>query len=144
VAAQKWDSIMRYHLHARAFIGAAIFATSTLAASYGLAASNDYRFELVQAQPAGAGKTAVTVRLVHVPDSKPVAGAVLFETRSDMGPSGMGEMPGKVSPLPADKPGLYRFQIETGMAGKWALNLGAKVQGEADTVRGTVTFDAAK
>jgi hypothetical protein len=144
VAAQKWDSIMRFHLHARAFIGAAIFATSTLAASYGLAAPNDYRFELVQAQPAGAGKTAVTVRLVHVPDSKPVAGAVLFETRSDMGPSGMAEMPGKVSPLPADKPGLYRFQIETGMAGKWALNLGAKVQGEADTVRGTITFDAAK
>jgi len=135
---------MRFHLHARAFIGTAMFAASTLVAAYGLAAPNDYRFELVQAQPAGAGKTAVTVRLVHVPDSKPVAGAVLFETKSDMGPSGMAEMPGKVSPLPADKPGLYRFQIETGMAGKWALNLGAKVQGEADTVRGTITFDAAK
>jgi hypothetical protein len=138
------DMIMRFPLHARAFISAVIFTTSTLAASYGLAASNDYRFELVQAQPAGAGKTAVTVRLVHLPDSRPVAGVVLFETKSDMGPSGMVEMPGKVSPLPADKPGLYRFQIETGMVGKWALNLGAKVQGEADTVRGTVTFDAAK
>jgi len=79
-----------------------------------------------------------------VPDNKPVAGAVLFESKSDMGPSGMAEMPGKVSPLSADKPGLYRFQIETGMAGKWALNLGAKVQGEADTVRGSITFDAAK
>ena len=105
---------MRLHLPARAFIGAAIgaaiFATSTLAASYGLAAPNDYRFELVQAQPAGAGKTAVTVRLVHVPDSKPVAGAVLFETKSDMGPSGMAEMPGKVSPLPADKPGPDHLQ----------------------------------
>ena len=81
---------------------------------------------------------------MHVPDNKPVAGAVLFESKSDMGPSGMAEMPGKVSPLPAEKPGLYHFQIETGMAGKWALNLGAKVQGEADTVRGSVTFDAAK
>jgi len=133
---------MRFHLHPRAFIGAAFFAASTLAAAYGLAAPNDYRFELVQAQPAGLGKTAVTVRLVHVPDSKPVAGAVLLDTKTDMGPSGMTEMTGKVSPLPSDQPGLYRFQVETGMAGKWALNLGAKVQGEAGTVRGTVAYEA--
>ena len=71
---------MRLHLHARA-LGAAIFAASTLVAAYGLAAPNDYRFELVQAQPTGPGKTAVTVRLVHVPDNKPVAGAVLFESK---------------------------------------------------------------
>ena len=133
---------MRFHLHPRAFIGAAFFAASTLAAAYGLAAPNDYRFELVQAQPAGLGKTAVTVRLVHVPDSKLVAGAVLLNTKTDMGPSGMTEMVGKVSPLPSDQPGLYRFQVETGMAGKWQLALGAKVQGEAGTVRGTVAYEA--
>jgi hypothetical protein len=144
VAAQKWDLIMRLHPHARALIGAAIFAASPLVAPYGLAAPNDYHFELVQAQPAGPGKTTVTVRLVHLLDSKPVAGAVLFETKTDMGPAGMAEMTGKVSPVPSDQPGIYRFQIETGMAGKWALNLGAKVQGEAGTVRSTVTFDAAK
>jgi len=92
----------------------------------------------------GSGKTTVTVRLVHVPDNKPVAGAVLFETKTDMGPDGMADMTGKVTPLPSEQPGIYRFQIETGMAGKWALNLGAKVQGEADTVRGSITFDAAK
>ena len=133
---------MRLHLHARAFIGAAIFATSTLAASYGLAAPNDYRFELVQAQPAGAGKTAVTVRLVHVPDNKPVAGAVLFETKTDMGPGGMAEMTGKVSPLSSDQPGIYRFEIETGMAGKSQIALGAKVQGETGTVRGNLVYEA--
>ena len=133
---------MGFHLLARAFIGAAIFAASTLVAAYGLAAPNDYRFELVQAQPAGAGETIVTVRLVHVPDNKPVAGAVLFESKTDMGPGGMAEMTGKVSPLPSDQPGIYRFQIETGMAGKWALNLGAKVQGEAGTVRGSLVYEA--
>jgi hypothetical protein len=133
---------MRYHLHARALIGAALFAASTLVAAYGLAAPNDYRFELVQAQPAGPGKTAVTVRLLHVPDNKPVAGAVLFETKTDMGPGGMAEMTGKISPLPSDQPGIYRFQVETGMAGKWALNLGAKVQGEAGTVRGNLVYEA--
>jgi YtkA-like len=134
---------MRFPLHARAFIGAAIFAVSTLVAAYGLLADpNDYRFELVQAHPAGPGKTTVAVRLVHVPDSKPVAGAVLFESKTDMGPSGMAEMAGKVSPLPSDQPGIYRFQVETGMAGKWQLALGAKVQGEAGTVRGTVLYEA--
>ena len=130
---------MRYHQHTRALIGAAIFAASTVVAA---AAPNDYRFELVEAQPAGPGKTAVTVRLVHVLDNKPVAGAVLFETKTDMGPGGMAEMIGKVSRLPADQPGIYRFQIETGMAGKWALNLGAKVQGEAGTVRGNLVYEA--
>ena len=133
---------MRLHLHARVFMGAAIFAASTLVAAYGLAAPNDYRFELVQAQPAGPDKTAVAVRLVHVPDSKPVAGAVLFETKTDMGPGGMAEMTGKVSPLPSDQPGIYRFQVETGMAGKWQLALGAKVQGEAGTVRGNLVYEA--
>jgi hypothetical protein len=133
---------MRFHLHPRAFIGAVLFAASTLVAAYGLAAPNDYHFELVQAQPAGPGKTAVTVRLVHVPDSKPVTGAVLFESKTDMGPSGMAEMVGKVSPLLSDQPGLYRFQIENGMAGKWQLALGAKVQGEAGTVHGTVAYEA--
>jgi hypothetical protein len=133
---------MRFHRSARALIGAAILAASTFVAGRGMSAPNDYRFELVQAQPVGPGKTTVTVRLVHVPDNKPVAGAVLFESETDMGPGGMAEMTGKVSPLPSDQPGIYRFQIETGMAGKWALNLGAKVQGEAGTVRGLVAYEA--
>src|SRR5258708_20273308 len=99
------------------------------------AGPRDYRFELVSAQPEGAGKTALAIGLVHLPDNKPVAGAVLFENKADMAPAGMADMAGKVSPLPGDQPGLYRFRLETGMAGKWRLTLGAKVQGEADTVR---------
>ena len=126
---------------ARALIGAALLA---LTSAYASAAPVDYRFELASASPAGPGKTTVTVRLVHVPDNKPVPGAVLFETKADMTPAGMADMSGKVSALPSDQPGLYRFQIETGMAGKWQLVLGAKVQGEAGTVRGTVLYDAAK
>jgi hypothetical protein len=133
---------MRLQLHVRARIGAALFMASVFAACHSLAAPNDYRLELVQAQPAGPGKTAVTVRLVHVPDNKPVAGAVLFESKTDMGPSGMAEMIGKVTLLPSDQPGIYRFQTETGMAGKWALNLGAKVQGESGTVRGNLVYEA--
>ena len=133
---------MRLHLHARALIGAAVFMASPLVVACGLAAPNDYRFELVQAQPAGPGKTAVTVRLVHLPDSRPVAGAVLFESKTDMAPSGMAEMTGRVSSLPSDQPGIYRFQIESGMAGKWQLALGAKVEGEAGSVHGSVVYEA--
>jgi hypothetical protein len=133
---------MRLRPYARALIGAALLVTSTLIAGYVFAAPGDYRFELVHSQPAGAGKTTVSVRLVHVPDNKPVAGTVLFESKTDMGPAGMAEMSGKVSPLPSDQPGVYRFEIETGMAGKWQLALGAKVQGEAGTVRGTVLYEA--
>jgi hypothetical protein len=134
---------MRFSPFARPLFGAAFFTLSALAAT-AVAAPADYRFELAQAQPAGPGKTDLTVRLVHVPDKKPVPGAVLFETKADMTPDGMADMAGKVTPLSADQPGLYRFQIETGMAGKWQLSLGAKVQGEAGTVRGTVPFAAAK
>ena len=133
---------MRLHHSTRALIGAAFLAGFLLAAEgYPVAAPNDYRLELVQARPVGAGKTTVTVRLVHLPDNKPVAGAVLFESKTDMGPGGMAEMTGKVSPLSSDQPGIYRFQIETGMAGKWQIALGAKVQGEAGTVRGTVVYE---
>ena len=137
---------MRLRFCARALIGAACLVAASVSAAItsATAAPADYRFELVQAQPTGPGKTTVTVSLVHVPDNKPVAGAVLFESKTDMGPDGMAEMTGKVTPLPSDKPGMYHFAIETGMAGNWALNLGAKVQGEAGTVRGTVTFTVAK
>jgi len=134
---------VRLHPYTRTLIGAAfLVASASLATGTAAAAPANYRFDLIQAQPAGPGKTSVTVSLVHVPDNKPVAGAVLFESKTDMGPEGMAEMTGKVTPLPSDKPGHYRFEIETGMAGKWALNLGAKVQGEAGTVRGTLVYEA--
>ena len=118
--------------------GALMLATTTLTT----AALNDYRFEAVEVQPAGPGKTTVVVRLVHVPDKKPVDGALILESKTDMGPSGMGEMFGKVTATPSDRPGIYHFLIETGMAGKWELILTVKVQGEAGPVTGEITYDA--
>ena len=127
-------------LRARAVAGAALLAVALLAGTV-LAAAGDYRFQLIQARPAGPGKTIVGVRLLRALDSEPVAGAVLFESKADMTPAGMADMAGKVNALPADQPGVYRFQIETGMAGKWQLTLGAKVQGETATVHGSVPFE---
>jgi predicted metal-binding membrane protein len=105
------------------------------------AAHPDYRLEVVEARPSGPGKTIVTVRLVHVPDGRPIEGAVILEAKTDMGPGGMPEMSGKVTPLPSDQPGIYRFLIETGMTGKWELIIGVKVEGEAETVRNAITYD---
>ena len=128
----------------RTLAGAGFLTASFLADQTAIAAATDYRFELVQAQAEGSGKTLVTVRLIHVPDAKPVAGAVVFESKADMDMAsrGMADMVGKVSPQPADQPGLYRFQVETSMAGTWRITLGAKVQGETETVRGSVPFEA--
>lgn len=108
------------------------------------AAPNDYRFAIVTVQPAGPGKTTLAVGLVHGPDKRPVAGAAIVEAKTDMGPSGMAQMSGKITPLPSDRPGIYRFLAVTGMAGKWRLILGAKVPGEAAVVKGVLTYDAAQ
>ncbi|MBC9176013.1 FixH family protein [Pseudoroseomonas ludipueritiae] len=108
------------------------------------AAASDYRFELAEARSAGPGKTDVTLRLVRASDGRPVPDAVIFQTRADMAPAGMPTMTGSVAAQPGQRPGTYRFVVETGMAGNWALALSAKVQGEPETVRATVTFSAAR
>ena len=63
---------------------------------------------------------------------------------ADMGPDGMKEMTAPVKALPPKEPGVYLFEVEPGMAGGWMLTLAAKVQGEAETVRGSVTVKLAK
>ncbi|WP_428390411.1 FixH family protein [Lichenicoccus sp.] len=107
------------------------------------AAARDYRFELVGKPTVSAGRNIVQVRLVHVPDGKPVPDAVIFESKADMGPSGMATMPAPVKPMPA-KGGVYSFEVAPGMTGTWALHLSAKVQGEPETVTGTVNADLVK
>lgn len=107
------------------------------------AKSADYRFELVGKPQLSGQKDIVQVRLVHVPDGKPVTDAVIFESKADMGPAGMESMTAPVKALP-EKSGTYSFEVDPGMAGTWALHLAAKVQGEAETVRGTINADLVK
>lgn len=110
-----------------------------------LAAAQDYRFELAgKPQPAPGGKSIIPVRLVHVPDGKPVTDAVIFESRADMAPMGMPTMTAPIKATAPAKGGVYRVEVEPGMAGTWALTLAAKVQGEAGTVRGTLNAKLAK
>jgi predicted metal-binding membrane protein len=107
-----------------------------------IAAPNDYRFMVVDAPVSAPGKTVVAVHLIRAADNKPVDDATIVEAKTDMGPGGMAEMVGKVMPVASDRPGVFRFSIETGMAGKWELVLSAKVPGETAPVTGKVIYDA--
>jgi hypothetical protein len=108
------------------------------------AAGKDYRFELV-GPPVKSGKaTLVKVKLIHVPDGKPVPGAVIIQTKFDMGPEGMASMTAPTKAAGAPEPGIYQIEAEPEMAGNWALHLSAKVQGERETVNGTVAVPIAK
>jgi hypothetical protein len=117
-------------------------AASALAMGAGVsqaeAGAKDYEFQPVVAEVKNGTGGDVTVRLVHKPDGKPVAGALIFRSRLDMSPDSMGEMEGKLAAQPSAEPGLYRFKAEPTMAGSWALKLMAKVPGESETVEGMV------
>jgi hypothetical protein len=138
------DTEMKTSTFARAvraaLIAAAVGGTSMAA----LADIKDYRFELVdQSVQAGPDKV-ITVRLVNIRSGKPVQDAVIFASRLDMAPDGMQEMATKVTPMPGTEPGTYRFKATFGMAGRWQLSLGAKVQGETGTVENKLVITAQK
>jgi YtkA-like len=123
-----------------AFIGIAMTGSVTVAR----AEIKDYEFQLVdQTVQAGPDKT-ITVRLVNKSTGKPVPGAVIFATRLDMAPDGMQEMATKIAPMPGGEPGTYKFKATFGMAGRWQLSLGAKVQGETGTVENKLVITAQK
>lgn len=135
---------MKTFAHARALRAALIAAMIGGASSPARAEIADYRFELVdQTVQAGPDKI-VTVRLMNTKTGKPVPDAVIFATRLDMAPDAMQEMATKVAPLPGTEPGTYRFKATFGMAGRWQLSLGAKVQGETGTVENKLVITAQK
>jgi hypothetical protein len=113
-----------------------------LAASPALAGAGDYAFEPVSREVRNGSGSELAVRLRHKPTGQPVAGAVVFRTRLDMSPDGMAAMTAKHEALPSSEPGIYRFRANLTMAGGWALKVMAKVQGEPETIEGSVVFDA--
>jgi hypothetical protein len=109
-----------------------------------VAAAQDYRFEAA-GPPVKSGKaTIVKVRLVHLPDGKPVPGAVIFQTRFDMGPDGMAETTAPAKLARSNDKNLYQLELEPQMGGNWALSLSAKVQGETETVSDSVPITIPK
>lgn len=131
----------------RSAAGAAALAyaiTTTFVPSVALAAAQDYRFEAA-GPPVKSGKaTIVKIRLMHLPDGKPVPGAVIFQTRFDMGPEGMASMTAPAKLVRSSDANLYQVELEPQMGGNWALSLSAKVQGETETVNGSVPITIPK
>ena len=126
----------------RAAQAALIVAAICCASKPALADISDYRFELVdQTVKAGPDKI-ITIRLMNHKTGKPVPGAVIFATRLDMAPDAMQEMVTKVTPVPDGEPGTYKFQATFGMAGRWQLSVGAKIQGETGTLENKLVITA--
>lgn len=119
------------------------WATGVVAAP-AWADGNDYAFEAVAKDVRIGPGSELAVRLIHVPDGKRVEGAVVFRTRLDMSPDNMEAMTSEVAHESSTEPGVYKFRGDLTMDGNWALKLQAKVQGEAETVQGTVVFTAKK
>ena len=101
-----------------------------------------YVFTAARDEIAMGDDALIDVKLTKEGSDKPIADAVIFETRFDMEPDGMGAMDVPVRADGSPTPGTYRFVVKPSMAGRWALKLGAKVQGEQDTVRGQVIVTA--
>jgi hypothetical protein len=121
-------------------------ALAAVALSMAMAASawadvKDYEFQLVS-QEVKKGDAVIAVKLVHKPSGRAIPDAVIFAKRIDMAPDGMGEMAAKLEPASGGEPGVYQFKTNLDMAGRWALTLGAKVQGETGTVQSKLIVNA--
>ncbi|MCB4824476.1 FixH family protein [Roseicella aerolata] len=127
--------------------------------------SENYRFELLSQQVPPSQNAEVRVRLLHLPDNRPVSGAVVYEHQSEMMhrpdtqareygssparaspglgapppivfPARMGEGPNPPPTPAADEGnGVYRVHAVLPMSGVWTLTLVARVPGEAAPVR---------
>ena len=126
----------------RALLAALTGVALSGSATFALADVKNYEFRLVEPTvKAGPDKT-IAVKLVDKTTGKAVPDAVIFATRLDMAPDGMQEMATKLTPMPGTEPGTYRFKANFGMAGRWQLSLGAKVQGETGTVEDKLVIQA--
>ena len=88
--------------------------TTTALTGPALAAAGDYRFELMNVTPAGAGQSDVTIRLVRVANGLPVADAVISIANA--------------VEIASDRPGYRQFRVEAGVG---TLRLMAAVPGRS-------------
>ena len=128
------------NMFARASLAAIAILYASATTSY--AGPADYEFQLVSAEVKKGPDAEVSVRLVDKRNGQPVSDAVIFTTRMDMAPEGMETMTTPVEELPSGQVGTYKFKTNLSMEGGWRFQLGAKVQGEGETVTGEVVVKA--
>ncbi len=124
-------------------LSAAALGALLLAAIAGsaLADTKDYEFQLIDKE-VKKGEAVIAVKLVHKPSGRAIPDAVIFAKRIDMGPDGMEMMAAPIEAVSSTEPGIYRFKTDLSMAGRWALSLGAKVQGETGTLENKLIVKA--
>ena len=122
-------------MHWTTILAAAVVAAAVNLTTAVLSGANDYVFEPVKAEVKKGDDAIVSVRLKHKVTGKLVTDAIIVQTRIDMSPE---------SVVPSNEPGVYSFQTELSMAGRWLLSIAAKVQGEPETVIGRITFQATR
>ena len=103
--------------------------------------AKDYEFQLLNKE-VKKGEAVIAVKLVHKPSGRAIPDAVIFAKRIDMAPDGMEMMASPIEAVSSTEPGIYRFKTELPMQGRWQLSLGAKVQGETDTVENKLIIKA--
>ncbi|WP_054007734.1 FixH family protein [Cypionkella psychrotolerans] len=108
------------------------------------AAPEDYAFKIVQSELHPGEGVTIAVSLTDLRTNTPVSDAVIFTTRLDMAPEGMEGMTTPVEAVASDVPGQYQFKVDLAMAGSWRFQIAAKVQGEAETVRGELILGVTK
>jgi YtkA-like len=127
---------MRIIIHMRAVaVATGLLSTLPLIPLTAPAASSEYRLEALEQRLPIGKEVTLAVRLVHAPTGKPVTEAVIFRTRLDMSPAGMGDMAETLTPLASSEPGVWRYTTKLTMAGDWTVTVQAKVPGETETVR---------
>lgn len=132
---------MLFNTFSRARRAALVALALSLGSSVAHADIKDYEFQLV-AKEMKKGDGIVAVRLIRKSDGKPVPEAIIFATRLDMQPDGMEAMKTSIEPMPSTEPGVYCFKVNLTMEGGWRLSLGAKIQGEADSLESRLIFKA--
>lgn len=108
-------------------------------------ASRSYRFEVLDQQVRPSADTEVRVRLVHLPDGRPVSGAVITKHKFQMVmPNAKiittlmveGAGPPPVATVEEGN-GVYLVHSVVPMAGNWTMTLDARVPGETEPIEGS-------
>lgn len=99
-------------------------------------------WEAVKAEVPVGKSVRLEIRLIGAGANPVMSGVTVTSTRLDMGPDGMATMTAPLRPVSSAMPGIIAFETDLVMAGRWALTVSAKVEGQPKPVTGKVIFTA--
>ena len=111
----------------------------------GIAASDEPKWEAVNAEVPTGKAVRLEARLIGAGGTPVASSITVTSKRLDMGPDGMPTMAAPLKPiLGGGEPGVVAFEADIAMAGRWALTITAKVEGQPKPVTGVVVFTASE